>query len=119
MISEVVRKRLKELVGEMENVDLVGEARDAIEALEMLNDLDPDTVILDIRMPGGNGMAIMKELAARKNPPIVIVYTSFAYPQYRQAYLEAGADYFFDKAEDTDALLQVLSLHENNHKTAG
>ena len=64
--SDVIRERLKDLIEEMENVNLVGEARDALEALEILNDLETDIVILDIRMPGGNGMAVLKSWQPEK-----------------------------------------------------
>ena len=112
--SEIIRKRLRGLVEELKDVDLVGEAGDVVDALEALRNTEVDVVILDIRMPGGNGMAVLKELMSRNNPPVVIIYTSFAFPQYQQAYLEAGADYFFDKARDGDRLIEAIV--RNKHK---
>ncbi len=107
--SDLVRNRLKEIINEIKNIDLVGEARNANEAIKLLKTLKADIIVIDIRMPGGNGMAVLKDLKAHPNPPIVIVYTSFAYPQYQKAYIDAGADYFFDKAQNTDALLNVIA----------
>ncbi len=107
--SDLVRNRLKEIINEIKNIDLVGEARDANEAIDLLKTLKADIIVIDIRMPGGNGMAVLKDLKTHPNPPIVIVYTSFAYPQYQKAYIDAGADYFFDKAQNTGALLNVIA----------
>ena len=106
--SEIVRKRLRELIDEIEHVELIGEASNVTEALDLLKKLEPDIVVLDIRMPGGNGMAVLEELQKRDVLPITIVYTSFAYAQYREAYMRAGANYFLDKAQETDVLLDVL-----------
>ena len=118
--SDVVRKRLRELLDELQNVELVGEARDAGEALTLLSNLHADVIILDIRMPGGNGMAVLEAQKSRLNPPIVIVYTSFPYPQYRKAYLDAGADYLIDKANDSSELLHLIAdLSKPNRGISG
>lgn len=107
--SVLVRKKLREHLGELENLSIVGEAIDAAQALELLESVNTDVVILDIRMPNGNGMKVLKDLKARQKSPLVIIYTSFAYPQYRQAYMKAGADYFFEKGKDVYELMRVLS----------
>ena len=113
--SDIVRDELKNLVNELDGVKIIGEARDAEEAAQKLNCLDADLVILDIRMPGGNGMAVLKQLVAKKIPPVIIIYTSFPHEQYRKAYLNAGATYFFDKTNDTDNLLQTIRLQQTRH----
>jgi DNA-binding NarL/FixJ family response regulator len=107
--SALMRERLGALVAEIEGVELVGEAGSAKEALAGIRRLKPDVVILDIRMPGGNGIQVLQEI--RKEPaarPIVIMLTAFPYPQYRQKCLEAGADYFFDKASEFDRVASLL-----------
>ena len=78
------------------------------EALEMIQELPPDLVFLDIRMPKGNGIATLEVLKANEGCPAVIMLTAFPYPQYREKCLRAGADYFFDKATEFDSVHEAL-----------
>lgn len=71
------RERLKRLLACIEGVELVGEAEDGARAVEMIEALSPDLVLLDIQMPGLNGFEV---LAALDAPPPVIFVT--AYDEY-------------------------------------
>jgi DNA-binding NarL/FixJ family response regulator len=61
-----------------------------------------------IRMPGGGGLAVLQDIKANNPERIAIILTSFPFPQYRQAYLAAGADYFFDKTKDIPQMIETL-----------
>jgi YesN/AraC family two-component response regulator len=106
--SKLVRERLAALISEIEGVELVGQAGDAGEALEGIQRLRPDAVILDIRMPGNNGMQVLEMIKKGTTAPVVIMLTAFPYPQYRKKCLEAGAEYFFDKATEFEQVAEVL-----------
>jgi YesN/AraC family two-component response regulator len=106
--SALVRERLAALISELEGVEVVGQAEDAPEALEGIQRLRPDAVILDIRMPGNNGIQVLEAIKKSTAAPVVIMLTAFPYPQYRKKCLEAGADYFFDKATEFDQVAEVL-----------
>jgi DNA-binding NarL/FixJ family response regulator len=106
--SALVRERLAALVSDLEDVELVGQAGNAIEAIEITQRLKPDVVILDIRMPGGNGIQVLEMIKANEAGPLVIMLTAFPYPQYRQKCLEAGAEYFFDKTTEFERVTQVV-----------
>ena len=107
--SEVVRDRLKELLTEKGDIDVVGASGDAEQAIPAIRRLNPDVVILDIRMPGGGGMPILKDIKSTSPGRVVIVLTSYPQPQYREAYLTAGADYFFDKTRDIGKMTETLA----------
>jgi len=68
--------------------------------------------IIDFRMPGGGGLPVLQDLKLVPGSGRIIL-TSFPFPQYRQACLAAGADYFFDKTKDiqqmTDILIELAS----------
>lgn len=120
--SAIVRDRFEAIIAELDRVSLVGQASRGPGALEAIRDLEPDVVILDIRMPQGNGIEILKEMKANENSPRVIMLTAYPYPQYRQKCLAAGADHFFDKATEFDRVAEVLQqealkLQTNNAKT--
>ena len=105
--SDAVRERLHELVSDVEDVTVIGEASDGGQALEGIEDFRPDVVILDIRMPQTNGFDVLERLQGRGSPT-VIVLTAFAYRQYREKCLETGASYFFDKATEFERIADVL-----------
>jgi DNA-binding NarL/FixJ family response regulator len=106
--SSLVRERLAALVSDLKGVELVGQAGDAYEALEAIQRLRPDVVILDIRMPGGNGIQMLEAIKKGAAPPVVIMLAAFPYPQYHKKCLEMGADYFFDKSAEFERVVQVL-----------
>lgn len=106
--SALVRERLAALVSDIEGVEMVGQASNASDAIDISQRLKPDVVILDIRMPGGNGIQVLEAIKASEAGPVVIMLTAFPYPQYRDKCLKAGADYFFDKASEFDRVAQVI-----------
>ena len=106
--SEVVRQRLRGAVSGIPDVTIVGEAADADQALARIREHAPDVVVLDMFMPGGGGTRVLQDLAGTENRPIVLVFTNFAYPEYRDACLQLGADHFFDKSADLERLLTII-----------
>jgi two-component system LytT family response regulator len=83
------RERLKRLLTDVEGVDLVGEAEDGIQAVEMIEADKPDLVFLDIQMPGLDGFGVIEAL---EDPPLIIFVT--AYDQYAiQAFEVNALDY--------------------------
>jgi DNA-binding NarL/FixJ family response regulator len=107
--SIVVRDKLKEMFEELGSIEVVGESGDAEQAVVGIGRFAPEVVVIDIRMPGGGGLYVLKHLKARPPGQIAIILTSFPYPQYREACLAAGADYFFDKTQDMPKLTEVLA----------
>ena len=116
--SPVIRERLTELLTGIENVVVVGEASDVPSAQAGIATTRPDVAIVDIRMPGGSGIDVVRRVkSARRDRPSVIMYTNYALPQYRKACTEAGADFFFDKGSGTSALaatIQELASNPNS-----
>ncbi len=120
--SAVVVERLVTLLSELEAVEIVGAAQTSDEATERIRQLQPDVVILDIRMPGGSGIEVLEAVKQSTPAPIVMMLTNFPYPQYREKCLRAGADFFFDKSTEFDQMIGVFRslLHRPSgcHETA-
>jgi DNA-binding NarL/FixJ family response regulator len=95
----------------------MGESGDAEQAVTALRTLKPDVVILDIHMPKGEGMRVLHEIKRTDPGRTAIIFTAFPYPEYRRAYLAAGADYFFDKTQDFQKMADVLAKLAEKHIT--
>jgi two-component system, LytTR family, response regulator AlgR len=83
------RERLRSLLGEIADVEVIGEAVSGEEALAHTHDLAPDVVLLDVRMPGMDGLEAARHLNVLEEPPAVIFTT--AYDEYAVEAFEAHA----------------------------
>ena len=106
--SVTVRERLTSLLGDMPAVELVGTASDAAAAISAIQQLKPDVVILDIRMPAGSGIGVLRSLQQTAEKPKFIMLTNYPFLQYRKTCLDAGASYFFDKSSEFEKIPQAL-----------
>jgi DNA-binding NarL/FixJ family response regulator len=116
--SPVVRDRLVTLISELPNVEIVGQADIAFEAIHSIRQLRPSVVVLDISMPGGSGMYVLETIKKDQPGPVVIMLTNFAHDQYRQKCLQLGADYFFDKSTEFERVTEVLRRLPGDRETA-
>jgi len=106
--SAIIRSCLVDLLSDIEGIEIVGQAGDWSGAAEAIERLKPDVAILDIQMPKENGVVPLRAMKSSKFPPKVIMFTNYSYPKYRKEYIEAGADYFFDKCSEYKELTEVL-----------
>lgn len=107
--SDVVRQRLRSAIDGLPDVTVVGEAPDADHAVALIQAQAPDVVVLDMFMPGGGGTRVLQDLQGADGRPIMLVFTNFAYPEYRDACLQLGADHFLDKSADLERLLSIIT----------
>jgi len=105
--SPLVRERLISLLTELPNVEVVGQTGAAVEAIDSIRKLKPTAVVLDISMPGG-GMSVLETIKKEDQAPMVIMLTNFSNEPYRRRCFQLGADYFFDKSNEFDKVIQVL-----------
>jgi len=107
--SQLIRERIKESIKDIENVEIVAEAKNGTEAFDLINKLNPDFVLLDIRMPELNGIEVLKKLKMNEIKSKVCILTNYPYTQYKMKSIEAGADYFFDKSQDFEVLKSLIN----------
>lgn len=107
--SSLLRERLIRTLMGIEGVEVAGHSDTAEEAIQLIQSVHPDAIILDIRLRQGTGFQVLQAIKQKGKPPLVIVLTNFAYPQYRNKYIEAGADYFFDKSNEFDQVVVILN----------
>ncbi len=90
----LVRSALGLMVGGQPDIEVVGEASDGREGVDLARQHKPDVVLMDIRMPVLNGLDATRELHADPDPPRVIVLTTFDADDYVMGAIAAGADGF-------------------------
>jgi len=109
--SAVVRERLAELIAQVGGVRVIGQADDAPSAEDGILTTQPDVAIVDIRMPGGSGIEVVRRVREAANTkPTFIVHSNYAYDQFRKACADAGADFFFEKGTETHRVSDALKM---------
>lgn len=106
--SAAIRTRLLQMLREVCGPESVLEAESADEAIDVVARESIDVVVLDLHMPGKNGLAIIAELKGRATAPVVVVLTNHPNEHLRRECLVLGADFFFDKAREFDELIGVV-----------
>ncbi len=108
--SELVSRKIEEIVREIENTEIVGHAGDAKTALEKIYSENPDVVILDINLPGRrSGLHVLKQAKIRNPDLVVAMLTNYATKQYQRKCTELGADFFFDKSNEFNELVKIFN----------
>lgn len=106
--QELVRAGLRRILTTRRGVDIVGEAADGRAALELVQTLRPDVVVLDVRMPELDGPAALAELRRRGDEVPVLVLTTYDDEAVLAAALRAGANGFLLKDSAAEDLLRAV-----------
>lgn len=106
--SVVVRDRLRDLLSELQGIELVGQATDAIEARSLARTLKPDVAILDVRMPGGSGVEVLHDIKKTNPGTKVIMLTAYPHAEVRNRCIAGGADFFLEKSTEFMRVLVIL-----------
>ena len=104
----IVRTGFTVIVEAAGDIQVVGEAKDGYEAVQLARDLRPDLVCMDIRMPGRDGIEATRLLAADPDPIPVLVVTTFDLDDYVFGALQAGASGFLLKGADEETLIAAI-----------
>jgi len=105
---EVVRLGLKVLLERHPQFDVVAEASTAREALEMVNNTQPDVVVMDIRLPGSSGIEVCEEITRRFPDTKVIMLTSYAEDEMLFSSIRAGASGYILKQIGGEDLVKAI-----------
>lgn len=106
----MVRDGIKWMLVNEPSIEVVGEAAGGTELLEMLDEIDVDVVLLDIRMPGMSGLEVMEALNALPNPPRVLMLSMYDEPGLVQQAVTLGAAGYLKKSAGRDDLVEAIEV---------
>jgi NarL family two-component system response regulator LiaR len=106
----IVRKGVRALLAEIDDIEVVGEARDGQEAMAQADALDPDVILMDLVMPGVDGIEATRQITKHEGGPRILVLTSFAGDDKVFPAIKAGAlGYLLKDSEPADL---VDAIHQ-------
>jgi NarL family two-component system response regulator LiaR len=115
----VVRKGIRALLAEIEGIEVVGEAGDGQEAVAQADALRPDVILMDLVMPGMDGIKATRQIAAGEAGPPILVLTSFAGDDKVFPAIKAGAlGYLLKDSEPTDLVEAIQQVHRGEPSLA-
>ena len=108
--SAAVRERILELIREIDDIEVVGEAETCEAAVAGILRTRPDVAVLDIKLADEHGSGIDVLARVRSGLPKIraIVLSNYATPQHMKASADAGAEYFLDKSADFERITGIL-----------
>lgn len=108
--SAAVRERLAGMLRELAGVEVAGEAADGDAAAAGVAATRPDVVLLDINLPGRNGLEVLRTIRNEPSPPRVYVLTNHPHPLYFKKCIDEGAEGFFDKTTEFHKAVETIRM---------
>jgi DNA-binding NarL/FixJ family response regulator len=106
--SPFVRRYVRDLLEDHKDLILAGEAKNIEDGLRLVVDVKPDVIILDIVMPGGNGLILLSAVKALRPLCKIIIMSNHAEAPIRKEAKALGADAFLDKAFEFEKLIDTI-----------
>ena len=111
----MVCAHLRTILGSADDIEVVAEAHDGAAGVDAVIQARPDVVLMDLRMPGVDGIAAMERINALTNPPVVVVLTTFDADQHVLRALRAGASGFLVKSTPPADLIGLVRVAAEGH----
>jgi len=106
MLSDLVSRTLSKVRG----LSVVGTAEDGVSAVNLVRELKPHVLVLDISMPLKDGIKVLEEIRTEDSSTVIIMFTSDQSPIIKKVCMDFGANYFLDKSQATE-LVEICTLH--------
>jgi DNA-binding NarL/FixJ family response regulator len=104
----IVRAGIRSLLAGSPDIDVVGEARNGVEALRLVRELNPDVLVLDMEMPGLKGLDVARQLRAANASVRILALSAYDDQEYINGLLENGASGYLLKEDAPSALIEAV-----------
>ena len=101
--------RIIQRMSRIENVEIIGQANDAVELLAQIASKHPDLIILDVQLSQRTGLDVLRTAKEISSGPLVMMTSASVYPQYRKECLREGADYFYYLPEELEEMTTAVA----------
>jgi DNA-binding NarL/FixJ family response regulator len=115
----VFRQGLRDILRQEHDIEVVGEGADGQQALEMVRRLQPDIVILDINLPGLNGLQVTRQLRSERSPSAVIMLTAYDDQEQVLHAFRAGCSAYCSKEVTPGKLTEIMRQVVQGHYVLG
>lgn len=107
---QLVRQGIVALLDRAPDIDVVGEAEDGYQALELVEEMKPDVLVMDVSMPGRNGLDTLEHLNTLDTKVSVVILTMHAEAAVKRRALDAGARGYVVKGSIADDLIRAIQI---------
>jgi DNA-binding NarL/FixJ family response regulator len=111
----MVCAHLRTILGSAGDIEVVGEAHDGSAGVAEVTRSKPDVVLMDLRMPGTDGLTAIERITSLASPPVIVVLTTFDADQYVLRALRAGAAGFLVKSTPPEDLIGLVRVAAEGH----
>lgn len=112
--SELLQARLKKAIADANDKICICQAFSCMEASESFVSFEPDILILDIALPDGSGIDLLKKFKKENPAAIEIILTNYPTEEFNKRCKQLGADHFFDKSNLSGLLIAIHRYFVNN-----
>ncbi|MGO2016919.1 MAG: response regulator, partial [Brevibacterium aurantiacum] len=115
--ESLIRSGLRLLLGAADDIDIIAEAANGAEAIELARELSPDLILMDIRMPVMDGLEATRALMAQTLHPEVLILTAFGTDEFVLQALRSGAAGYILKDTPPEDLIHAVRAAANGTRT--
>jgi DNA-binding NarL/FixJ family response regulator len=106
--NEIIRAGIRNLLNKAQDIEVVGEAKNGVEAIRLVNTLLPDILLLDIEMPLLNGIEVTQQLKRSESSIPILVLSAYTNREYIREMLANGASGYLIKDEAPDQIVAAV-----------
>ncbi len=107
--SALIVQRLYSILSEINFIKSIAHAKNGEEAITLMKLINPELILLDIKMPGINGIEVLKHVKQEYSDTRVVMLTNYPNMQYKEFCIGLGADHFLDKSTEFNRISDIVT----------